>query len=57
MVQYFHYITNIIILNMHLISFLGFFPRFKMIAEMKLVQKRKNEKRREKGQMIATKKK
>jgi hypothetical protein len=42
---------------MHLISFLGFFPRFKMIAEMKLVQKRKNEKRREKGQMIATKKK
>jgi hypothetical protein len=49
---------NLIILNMH-VSFLFFVlsPRFKMIVEMELVQKRRNEKRREKGQMIVTKKK
>jgi hypothetical protein len=39
------------------ILFLVLFPRFKLIVEMELVQKRKNEKRREKGQMIVTKKK
>jgi hypothetical protein len=35
------------------ISFLFWvlFPIFKMIVEMELVQKRKNEKRREKGQI------
>jgi hypothetical protein len=49
---------NLIILNMHVsFYFIVLSPRFKMIAEMELVQKRKNEQRREKGQMIMTKKK
>jgi hypothetical protein len=36
---------------------LGSLSKIQMIEEMELVGKRKNEKRREKGQMIETKKK